>query len=157
MAARHVSGGAPRPKHPRPKHPRPKHPEPGHLELGRTGEDAAWALLRRKGYALLERNWAKNRYELDLVCEDGDTVVFVEVKTRGAAVRGLPSDALTPDKRRKLASAAAYYLSEQQFWDRPCRFDLVALTGEAGSFKAAHYPDAFDLSDVPGASTLWQP
>ncbi|MBU1247584.1 MAG: YraN family protein [Proteobacteria bacterium] len=129
----------------------------GHLELGRAGEDAAWEMLRAKGYALLERNWSKNRFELDLVCEDGDTVVFVEVKTRGVGMRGHPSDALTPDKMRKLVKAAAYYLSKEQFWDRPCRFDLVSLSGEPGNLQAEHFTDAFDLSQVPGASRIWQP
>ncbi len=128
-----------------------------HLSLGRAGERAAWELLRKKGYTLLARNWSKHRYELDIVCEDGDTVVFVEVKTRGAGVRGQPSDALTASKMKKLVKAAAFYLSQEKFWERPCRFDLVSLVVTPDGFKSDHFPNAFDLSQVPGLSRFWQP
>lgn len=130
---------------------------PDHLRMGKAGEDAAWKLLRKKGYALLARNWAKNRHELDLVCEDGDTLVFVEVKTRGEGALGLPSDALTPAKMKKLVKAAAYYLSSEDFWDRPCRFDLVALSRTPRGLDATHYEDAFDITGLPGLSRIWQP
>lgn len=114
-------------------------------------------LLQGKGYALLARNWAKNRHELDLICEDGDVLVFVEVKTRGAGARGLPSDALTPAKMKKLVKAAAYYLSSEQYWDRPCRFDLVALTETPQGLEAVHIENAFDISELPGLGRIWQP
>lgn len=131
-----------------------------HLKLGRAGEDKAWEYLKQKGFKLLARNWSHKRYELDIVCEDGDTVVFVEVKTRGQGMRGQPSDALTPAKMLKLVKAAAFYLSSEQFWDRPCRFDLLSLSAAPNTetdFYIHHIEDAFDLSQVPGASRFWQP
>lgn len=130
--------------------------KPDHLRLGNAGEDAAWDYLKTLGYILLDRNWSKHRYELDLICEDGDTLVFVEVKTRGQGMRGRPSDALTRDKMLKLIKGAALYLSKQQFWDRPCRFDLVSVSGTPEGFSVEHVENAFDLSQVPGAARIWQ-
>ena len=54
-----------------------------HLQLGREGEAAAAALLTGKGYAVIARNYRTRGGEVDIICLDGDTVVFVEVKTRG--------------------------------------------------------------------------
>lgn len=50
--------------------------------LGRAGEDAAATLLHSHGMCILARNWRSGPLELDLVCREGDTLVFVEVKTR---------------------------------------------------------------------------
>ena len=69
---------------------------PAHLSLGRQGEDAARKLLERSGMKLLDCNWRSGRLELDIVCRDSDTIVFVEVKTRSGSTRGGPAAALTP-------------------------------------------------------------
>ena len=84
-------------------------PQAAHLRLGQEGEDAAAELLTCKGFALLDRNWRLGRLELDLVCRDGDTLVFVEVKTRANAAHGGPAAALTPAKQRHLYRAAALF------------------------------------------------
>ncbi len=130
---------------------------PKHLRLGQTGEEIAWKLLRSKGYSLLAKNWTAHRHELDIICEDGDTLVFVEVKTRGINALGKASDALTSAKMKKLVKAAAYYLSHEQFWDRPCRFDLVALESQGSGLHAVHFENAFDISGLPGLGRIWQP
>ena len=130
-----------------------------HLGLGRDGERAAEALLKRKGLKVLERNWRAGRLELDLICRDGDALVFVEVKTRGRGSLAPGAAAVGREKRERLARAAASYLSEHQAWDAPCRFDIVevAESRPGGELAARHLENAFGLDDVPGAARFWQP
>ncbi|MDQ7836136.1 MAG: YraN family protein [Humidesulfovibrio sp.] len=126
----------------------------GHLDLGRRGEDAAERLLAGKGLRILERNLRLGRLELDLVCEEGDTLVFVEVKTRAEGSLATPAEGLTSQKRSRLLRAAQAYLTRHDLWHRPCRLDLVAVLFRAGSLHhIEHTPDAFS-ADAPGS---WQP
>ena len=125
-----------------------------HLDLGRQGEDEAARLLEAKGLRILERNLRLGRLELDLVCEDGEYLVFVEVKTRAEGSLATPADGLTPQKRSRLIRAAQSYLSCRGLWHRPCRFDLVSVLFRHGAIAhAEHIPDAFS-ADMPGT---WQP
>lgn len=123
--------------------PAAKAPAAAHLRLGREGEDAAAALLARKGYAVLDRNWRQGRLELDLVCRDGATLVFVEVKTRAHAEHGGPAAALTPTKQRTLCRAAAAWLTAHAAWEQPCRFDLVCALRQGTDLYLEHYIHAF--------------
>ncbi len=96
--------------------------------LGSRGEDAAEAHLRRAGWRILARNWRQGRLELDLVCEDGDELVFVEVRTRSAGAMVGPAESVTPAKQRSLIRAARAYLAAHDAWERSCRFDVVCIT-----------------------------
>lgn len=127
--------------------------------LGRAGEDAAAEFLRRQGGKILARNWRHGRLELDLVCRQGRTIVFVEVKTRGPGSLSDPIEALGRVQAARLARAAAAWLSEHGAWDAPCRFDLVtvSLRPGGGGFDLEHYPGAFRLDELPGAANFWQP
>ncbi len=132
-----------------------------HLVLGQRGEDAAARLLESKGLRILHRNLRLGRLELDLVCEQGDTLVFVEVKARGAGSLGGPADGLTPQKCERLLRAARQYLSLHDLWSRPCRFDLVAVWEEGGTLRVVHEENALSAGDAPLAgksrSGGWQP
>lgn len=110
--------------------------------MGRRGEDAAGRFLENAGYALLCRNWRapRNLGELDIVCRDASGVLcFVEVKTlrlkRAAAISGeaLPSPlaAWTRGKRRRMARAAAEYLSTLGNPRVPIRYDVVEVWSES--------------------------
>jgi putative endonuclease len=99
---------------------------------GRDGEDQAALFLAGQGLTLLARNVRAGGGELDLVAEDGGTVVFVEVKWRRDASRGAPAEAVTPAKRRKLLSAARTWLAQNPSGaSRDVRFDVVAIEGDA--------------------------
>ena len=126
-----------------------------HLRVGRQGEDLAEKHLKARGLRVLERNFRTRHGELDLVCRAGDTLVFVEVKTRKAGSRAAPHQALTPAKRARLARAAAEYLSAHGGWDAPCRFDLVEVVAPGEPDQALrHIENAFTLD---GTATGWQP
>lgn len=113
--------------------------------LGRAGEQAALALLLVKGYRLRHRNWRGPSGEIDLVMEQRGRLVFVEVKTRSSELFGGAAAALNAAKRAAVARAAAAYLSRYGLWDRPCRFDLVAIerTGRMPWWRVRHVVDAF--------------
>jgi len=128
-----------------------------HLEFGREGEACAEALLAAKGFVVLARNYRTRGGEVDLICRDGDALVFVEVKARQAGSLARPDEAVTPAKRRKIIKAAAAYLSEGGLWDQPCRFDVVAVVGRQGRLTATHMPDAFAVEDTGLGAGLYQP
>lgn len=112
---------------------------------GDLGEDAAARYLETKGFRVLERNWRWRQWELDLVCRDRDTVVFVEVKTRAKGSMGAPGDALTRAKQARLIKAASHYLTEHDLWDAPCRFDLASVTDTGASLDVEHEENVFQL------------
>jgi len=100
--------------------------------LGRQGEDLAAAYLARQGYDIIMRNWRIRSGELDIVAQDGDWLVFVEVRTRrigkGTAgpMLGSPEESVTPRKQLQLVALADAYLFESS-WGGPWRIDVVAL------------------------------
>jgi putative endonuclease len=130
-----------------------------HLDVGRVGEDAAAAHLAAKGLRVLERNVVLGRLELDLICEDADTLVFVEVKTRAEGSLATPADGLTAQKCARLLRAAQSYLSRYDLWHRPCRFDLVSVLVRAGKVAGVeHVEDVLRADEQPGKRTsAWQP
>ena len=130
-----------------------------HLDVGRLGEDAAAAHLAAKGLRILERNHVIGRLELDLICQEGDTLLFVEVKTRAEGSLATPADGLTKQKRSRLLRAAQAYLSRHDLWHKPCRFDLVSVLLRAG--KVTHIEHVENVisadEDGGGRTSSWQP
>ena len=113
-----------------------------HNELGRKGEEAAVAYLKKKGYRIVKRNWSFSGYEIDIVSEEGDFIVFVEVKTRTSDVWGDPGDAVTEHRMRRMIRAASHYLKIYRI-DKPARFDIVTVIGNERHFELEHIEDAF--------------
>lgn len=129
-----------------------------HLVTGANGEEAASNFLKSRGYTITDRNWRHGRLELDIVCTKKDETIFVEVKTRSQGSLQRPDEALTPNKRRTLMRAAQHYISAANLWDRPCRFDLIAVVRNNDAYHVEHIENAFDLSEPVGRSnTAWQP
>jgi putative endonuclease len=120
--------------------------DPRHA-TGRSGEQLAEAHLRRLGYRSIAANFKTPVGELDLVMHDGDTIVFVEVKTRTDRRFAEPHDAVTAAKMAKLSRAAAWFVQRRGWSERPCRFDVVTIiTGAGPQPQIEHFREAF----VPG-------
>ena len=96
--------------------------------LGASGEDLAAAWYEARGYQLLDRNWRCREGELDLVLQRGRELVFCEVKTRTSAAFGVPAEAVTPTKQRRLRVLATRYLATTRRSGR-IRFDVAAVLG----------------------------
>lgn len=126
--------------------------------IGQQGEDAATHLVQGLGMKILARNWRKGRLELDIICKDGDTIVFVEVKTRKMSGMQEPYEALTIQKQRTLIRAAQAWLAATDSWHLPCRFDLICVRHNGTTFTTEHMPHAFEFTSTLGRShTTWQP
>jgi putative endonuclease len=106
-----------------------KHSEAAHLTTGRRGERAAFFYLRRLGYIVVARGWKSGqaRGDLDLVAWDGDTVCFVEVKTRTTRAVAPAEVAVDEDKQRVLRRLARHYLRQLPEQDVPVRFDVLSI------------------------------
>jgi putative endonuclease len=131
----------------------------GRRALGRQGEALAAAYLQAQGLVIRDANWRPTgtelapllRGELDLVAMDGDTVVFVEVRSRRGAP-GLAEESVTPAKRRQVLALARAYLvthdlhEEQVAW----RVDVLAL-----HFTAAAPPAINWLPSAVEAEASW--
>jgi putative endonuclease len=107
---------------------KPPSPGEGHLELGRWGERRAARYLRSRGWKILRRNFrAPSGGEIDLVCRDGDTLVFVEVKTRRSEEMGRPLDAVDERKQRLIRQGALHWLRLLDLPDITFRFDVIEV------------------------------
>lgn len=96
---------------------------------GQLGEDAALAYLQRHGLKLVERNFLCKGGELDLVMQDGDVLVFVEVRKRADRNHGDAAASVTPTKQKRLITAAQHYLQRYRM-PPACRFDVIAIDGD---------------------------
>jgi putative endonuclease len=110
---------------------------------GKAGEDLAASFLERNGLKILERNYRFERGEIDLIAEEGDELVFVEVKARRSKMYGSPEDAVTEEKQEQVHAVADGYLFERDIDNRPCRFDVVAIEFKNGKAEIRHTRDAF--------------
>lgn len=111
--------------------------------IGRQGEEMAAQYLTSKGYRILDRNWQnKGRKELDIVAQQGDTIVFVEVKTRKTSSLTTPIDAVDGRKQHRLVLAADSYLRTHNI-DSPSRFDVIGIENYDTTPKITHIEWAF--------------
>ena len=89
--------------------------------------------MRRAGYKILHRNFrGRTGGEIDIVCRDGDTLVFVEVKTRGSEEFGRPFEAITSEQRRRISRGALAWLRMLDNPDILFRFDVVEVVAAQG-------------------------
>ena len=77
---------------------------------GTAGEDLVVDFLQKKGYRIFQRNYRFEHGEMDNIAEDGNALVFIEVKARRSKEFGEPEDAVTPRKRDKIRATADGYL-----------------------------------------------
>ena len=110
--------------------------------LGRRGEELAASYLEKKGYLILQRNYRSGAGEMDIVAQDGDCLVFVEVRARSTKEYGAPEESITPAKAQRLIEVAQGYLQEQGDSGREWRIDLVAIQLSGDSYRLNHIVNA---------------
>ena len=114
-----------------------------HNELGKWGEDLAASYLERLGYTIMERDWKSGHRDLDIIAQEGDTVVFVEVKTRRNRDFTDPETAVDYQKIRHLQQAANHYIKFRHI-DNDIRFDIITVVGTMNETPSIeHIKDAF--------------
>jgi putative endonuclease len=116
-------------------------------QTGRIGEDAAATFLERRGYRIVARNWRCRSGELDIVAEQGDALVFVEVRTRRpTGTFGTAKESVDYRKQRQVREVAQVYLGQTKRYEAKLRFDVIAveLSAEAEADPAIeHIEHAF--------------
>ena len=116
-------------------------PNSSQAERGQYGEDLAADYCRRElGFKVITRNWRWKRDELDLICRDGEVLVFIEVRARAsrALVSGLHS--VTESKKKALRRCCKAYINQLQNPPKHVRFDVVDISiTEEGIGEVRHY------------------
>jgi putative endonuclease len=115
-------------------------------ELGKRGEEVALRFLKKKGYRIIEKNYACKMGEMDIIAKEKDTLVFIEVKTRTSALFGPPQLAVNFSKQRQLSKVALNYLKENRLEEAKARFDVVAILLGQKEEGIELIRNAFDLN-----------
>lgn len=113
-----------------------------HLQTGISGEMAALDYIRNLQYQILETNWRYKHLEVDIIAMDGDTLVFIEVKTRRKSDYGMPFEAVSYQKQQKLDRAANLYIAYKKY-EGEIRFDIISILIRGNNYQIEHIPDAF--------------
>ena len=113
-----------------------------HNLLGMKGEDLAVVYLRKKGHKIIERNWRLGGYEIDIITEHDEFIVFVEVKTRSTSHWGNPEEDISKQRMRRMINGASNYLKLNNI-DKPTRFDVVAIIMGDKEKEIEYFEDAF--------------
>ncbi len=111
--------------------------------FGDRGEQEAARFLRHQGLRILRRGYRTHHGEIDLIALDGNVIVFIEVKARR---QGVPAEAVTEEKQRRLTLAALHYLKRHGLLEQRSRFDVVAIIwpDDDSPPQIEHIRDAFE-------------
>jgi len=112
--------------------------------LGARGEDAAAKFLKRNGFKILARNVRLSRYEIDIIAREGDTIAFVEVKTRRSDSFAMPEENVDARKQNHIRRAAHVYIADHGDDETYYRFDIASvLLPDGDKPTITLYRDAF--------------
>lgn len=111
-------------------------------ELGRIGENIIADYITKLGYKIVERNFACNQGEIDIIAKDKEELVFIEVKTRTDISYGEASEAVTNTKKRHLINSIKYYIYKQKLENQPIRIDVAEVYINKGKVKVNYIKQA---------------
>ncbi|MBI4824271.1 MAG: YraN family protein [Nitrospirae bacterium] len=114
-------------------------------QIGNKGEELAFHFLKKKGMKILNRNYRTPAGEIDIIAKDGNTLVFVEVKTRSGDLFGQPVEAISPKKKKTMERASLHYILKEKQEGRPARFDVVSIRILSDKNHIEHLKDAFEI------------
>lgn len=113
-------------------------------ELGRIGENIIADYITKLGYKVVERNFACNQGEIDIIAKDKEELVFIEVKTRTDISYGEASEAVTNTKKRHLINSIKYYIYKQKLEKQPIRIDVAEVYINKGKVKVNYIKQAIE-------------
>lgn len=110
--------------------------KPTRKAMGDQAEAVAGRYLTKQGIQVLETNVYNRGGEIDLIGRDSDTLVFFEVRYRGAGSLTGAAESITLTKQKRLLMAVKFYLHRHQLWEADCRIDVVAIApGEKKQYR----------------------
>lgn len=113
-----------------------------HNDTGKLGETLAQEYLRKKGFAIVETNWRKGKYEADIIAYKEGLIVFAEVKTRSSQEYGMPEDFVDREKQRAYVRMANNYVIEHDR-EEEVRFDIITVYMGSNDYRIEHLEGAF--------------
>ena len=113
-----------------------------HNEKGKIGEELAKEYLLNNGYKIVHTNWRTTNYEVDIIAQKDNILVFCEVKCRSSNVFGEPEIFVTKQKQRNIIKSAAIYI-ERNAWKGETRFDIISVLIVGEKIKINHIKDAY--------------
>ncbi len=116
------------------------------IDLGRLGEALALKKIKTLGYECIAKNYRCSLGEVDLIARDGDTIVFIEIKTRKGRSLGYAKEAINERKKRQLSKVALAYLKNYGLSGTKSRFDVLAVHLGEGRPEIELVKNAFDLA-----------
>ncbi|MHB8092544.1 MAG: YraN family protein [Syntrophales bacterium] len=116
------------------------------LGVGKRGEELAAVYLAKVGYRIIERNYRCIFGEIDIVAEEGGSIVFIEVKSRRSIAYGDPQLAVGARKQKKISMVALNYIEEKHQHSRNARFDVVAVKILPAGTTIELIKNAFELA-----------
>ena len=116
------------------------------LDLGKWGEQLALKKIKSLGYKCVASNYRCPLGEIDLIARDGDTLVFIETKTRRGRSLSYAKEAINEKKRRQLSRVALFYMKANNCCDIKSRFDVVAINLNGNRREIEVIRNAFDLA-----------
>lgn len=118
---------------------------PTRKDKGKAAEEAAASYLEQAGWRIVERNWSCRSGELDIIAEQGEILLFVEVRSRSGIGYGMPAESIDGRKIQQVRRTAEVYLHRFGISDRQIRFDAVAvMLGRNLEIRSLeHIEDAF--------------
>ena len=122
---------------------------PSTRDKGSDAERRAEAWLARRGYVVIDRNHATRGGEVDLICRDGGTLCFVEVRSRSDSVHGAPEETIDRRKALRVVAAATDWARRHDSLDDEIRFDVLSITGEGDDPVFELFAGAFDAAGEP--------
>lgn len=112
---------------------------------GRAAEELAFKYLDRQGLKLLTRNYRSRRGEIDLIMQDGDVIVFIEVRSRKNNRTMDVIESINPEKCERIIRTGRQYLQNSRHaGEFTCRFDIVLITGQLESAEIEWIKNAFE-------------
>ena len=117
-----------------------------HLLTGTEGEEIAVRYLLQEGYQIIRRNYRTSLGEIDIIAQEGETLVFVEVKTRRGDAFGSPQSAVDLKKQSKITRVALIYIEQKKLTNTPCRFDVVAVKKYSTRVQIELIRNAFEMT-----------
>ncbi len=116
--------------------------------LGQRGEREAERFLLRRGMIIVARGYEDKAGEIDLIAIDGETVVFVEVKTRSSDHAGVGFEAVDENKQKKITRTAMAFLKRYKLLEHSARFDVISIEWPESQRnpEITHYENAFEAT-----------
>ncbi len=115
------------------------------IELGKYCEKRAVRFLKKNGYKILERNYRSRFGEIDAIAKEGNSLVFVEIKSRSSPLFGPPYLRITKKKKEHIIKSALSYLKRYGLVDTECRIDIVSISLDNESQPIELMKNAFGL------------